>query len=749
MVRRETNSPTIAIVVIVLGSVCVLSYRLRRHRQSATVPAAIVIGLTVTSVVLGFCSFWSCDDDRRHTPFFATLVATASLVKGGVDDRTCPEVPPAALDVARLAILAAIFVSVAGVATALFRSQSDRLRVGFARSITAVVGVDEGAQSMVAAIAATLGRRDTLALVTGRPDRPCVEECRNYGARVIALDFNRPGALKSLRWWKRLERLYLLSPDPATNVMRLEDISQRLSMVTTKRRLPLIVRFDDPWQAEAFRAQRYGQQGRDYTQWAADAVGVYEVTASRLLDATAESRAISRLVVCGTSPLTLALCAELARRQAERDFHSTAGEAELPAMTLVAENAEEYRQDHQLHVQRRGLTVGRPPIDVVGEAPSVPVLASLLEAGEIGSSATAVIFVDIGGNRGPAVDSTTGTRLASRFPSMPIYTWDPGARTSDDRPPVVGQLRTYRLAMDQPRGHAHDNWERAAMLTHERYASGTERDTPATLPWAQLDDFWKESNRRQLRNALWMVEEKAGHTWNTWGSPPDELSPSSLDGLEGRQRLRLLGFTPRAAREMAKSEFDDWFRYYDKAKWRYGPVRDDANKVHDKLVSWAATEADPELEKAAYRSLAATLLQLRELGYRSRPAGSETNEAWNPYRRIGVVTAERRSAPWTWTSRSGDTLRAEAGDWEVRDGDGDSWSVRDDIFRSTYGHVVDDRWERLGFVVARRATTGEVVETLEGPVTATDGAWVVQGEEGELWPVPDDEFMRRYGSVPG
>jgi hypothetical protein len=195
---------------------------------------------------------------------------------------------------------------------------------------------------------------------------------------------------------------------------------------------------------------------------------------------------------------------------------------------------------------------------------------------------------------------------------------------------------------------------------------------------------------------------------------------------------------------MAQEEFEDWSRYYRKAGWHYGAVRNDEHRTHNKLVSWAATEQDPELRAAAYRSLAATVLQLRELGYRSRPVAAPSDERWAPYRRIGSVSAHQRSTAWTWISHSGETMRAEAGDWEVKDGDADSWSVRDDIFRSTYEHFDGDQWRRRGMVVARRARGGEIVDTLEGPVIAADGDWVVQGEAGEQWPVPGEEFARRY-----
>ncbi|MGH3675945.1 MAG: hypothetical protein ACRDU5_09465 [Mycobacterium sp.] len=89
-------------------------------------------------------------------------------------------------------------------------------------------------------------------------------------------------------------------------------------------------------------------------------------------------------------------------------------------------------------------------------------------------------------------------------------------------------------------------------------------------------------------------------------------------------------------------------------------------------------------------------------------------------------------------------MHADAGDWEVRDSDGDSWSVRDDKFRSTYQQVNGNRYERTGFVRATPARKGEIVDTLEGPVTTAPGDWVVKGSGGERWPVPGEEFAQRY-----
>jgi hypothetical protein len=119
---------------------------------------------------------------------------------------------------------------------------------------------------------------------------------------------------------------------------------------------------------------------------------------------------------------------------------------------------------------------------------------------------------------------------------------------------------------------------------------------------------------------------------------------------------------------------------------------------------------------------------------------------WQPFTRIGTVTAEQRSTTWTWTSRSGQTMQADAGDWHVQE-DGQTWSVRDDIFRTSYAHVCGDQWRRRGHVFARPAQPGETIQTLEGPTTASDGDWVVRGTDGGEWPVPACEFAERYAEL--
>lgn len=709
-----------------------VSYRVRRNRSSATVPVVIIVGLIAAGSILAFLSYATCTVNPAR--FFTAFEWTTSVMTGGVDVKQlegggpCPAGPPASLRIARLAVFAGLSLGIVGVATAALRLQSDRIRAWLSRSVTVVVGADGDAVSMVTAIAREAGL-GTLVLMTTTPDDGVAQEARAKGARVLRVDFDDPNTLGSKRFWRKLNRLYLLAPDPSTNLTRLQAIGDRLD-ADEMRRIPLIVRIDDPWLAMAWRAEQFGGSN---TQWAGDAVGKYEVTARRLLDRITSVGSVRRILVCGSSQLVLALCADMSRRRLERDYHALEGQPELPKLVLIDIGAGEHLADHEFQERTAGFGTSRVSIDVVEDIPGVAVLGDLV--GEDQQSA-AVIFVDA--VSGPA----TATRLAARLPKLDVFAWDGQATVAADAVSIVGRLRSFRLGIDLPDGQAHDNWERAAMLIHERYAAARRQegiDTPATVPWNQLDRFYRDSNRRQVRNALWMVEHLAGHTWNTWGSEYDGLTSDQLRGLAPEEQLQRLGFDPEAVKAMAQAEFESWSRHYRDAGWKQGPTTDHEGRRHQKLVdTWKLTAADDDLRTRAYDSLATALIQLRELGYRSQPR-------WLPYRRVGEVVAHRRWRPWTWRTSSGETMRAKAGDWDVGDpATGSTWSVRNDIFRTSYQRSGGRRWHAYGVVLARAAKPGEVIETLEGRETAGDGDFVVMGDKGEQWIVTAAKFAKRY-----
>ena len=457
------------------------------------------------------------------------------------------------------------------------------------------------------------------------------------------------------------------------------------------------------------------------------------------------------VIVCGTSPLTLALCANLVRQRLDRNYYCPPGSPPPPALTIVAGNAEEYRLDHEFHQQQLGLPPTADWLDAVSAEPSMPALTPLITTAGDGENYSAAVIIVTNPDL-PTTDATLGTRLAARFPTLPVFVWDPKVpENSDvDAPPVVGALRTFRLAMDTTVDRPLDAFERAARLIHERYAAQARengRHDDATKPWDELNDLYKHQNRRQVRNAFKIVEEKGGHSWNTFSAlpdPPAAVEDTDTDDVErALQRLRAIGFDRDAAMAMARAEHQDWLNCLIDEGWKRSDPdekRDDVKKTRPDLVEWDNVEKDRKELANALNSLAETLYTLRQLGYRSRPV-------WQHFHRIGEVTAVRRDRAWTWTTESGNAMHAAAGDWEVSDGDRPSWSVRDDIFRSTYEHIDGNRWRRTGFVRARPARDGETIQSLEGRTVAPLQGWVVKGTHGEEWVVPADVFARHYEPV--
>lgn len=724
---------TITIAAVMVGLACAVAWRAGGDRSVGR-PIGVTVALTAVSALLGFSSYAWCHDEA-HPGFFTGLVWAGGVVRGGLDDRhvaghLCPAHAPVALDIARVSALAALFVGVSGIAVALLESRLDRFRLRFDSSVTAIVGADDDADSTVSAIARTLEKNSTLAVITTPADAGRRGELRHSGARIIALDFSQPDALRSLPIWHKVTRLYLLSAEPSTNLHRLDSINHCLPAGHIRR--PLTVRIDDPWQAEAWRARQLG--GSD-SRWAGDAIGRYEATAHRLINRIVEQRQAGRIIVCGTTPLTLAVCADLSRRRLERSFFSEPGEPPLPTVTLVGEDAEEYRQNQEIRLALQGLTSARDWIDAAPQRPSPSSIATLVAKARAGRpDGVAVIIAD---NRG---NPMLATMLATRLPDVPIYAHAQDGPETLDVPPIVGRLQAYRLTMDLLPGGSHDVWERAAKLIHNRYVAQLGGTSLAARPWAQLDEFYRGSNRRQVRNTLWMVEQIAGRVWDSATASPESPPTKLGDEAAPLDRLAVLGIDRTAALAMAEAEHRDWCRYYRAAGWHYAAVRDDDRKAHDGLVSWQNIQSDPVALNRALTSLASTLSALHELGYRSRPA-------WQQFRRTGTVVAHRHTAPWSWTSASGQTMHADAGDWEVSGEGGDTWSVRDDIFRLTYQPVDGEHWRRDGVVQARPAHTGEVIDTLEGPLTAQAGDWVVRGPAGEQWPVRPEAFGRQYERV--
>jgi hypothetical protein len=214
---------------------------------------------------------------------------------------------------------------------------------------------------------------------------------------------------------------------------------------------------------------------------------------------------------------------------------------------------------------------------------------------------------------------TIATRLAARLPRLRVYSVSTVSSALADFS-IVGHLYSFPINMELAESAPQDVWERAAELVHEHFSAEGDRTKPAARPWPELSPFYRQSNRRQIHNALWMVETIAKHTWNSLESESSEPLPQTFDDMEPLEQLEVLGFDPDTVDRMIQHEHEDWCRFYKESGWKYVPVRDDAKRHHPGLRPWSELADDQsDFVGRARLSLVSVLLCLRSLGYRSVP----------------------------------------------------------------------------------------------------------------------------------
>ena len=354
------------------------------------------------------------------------------------------------------------------------------------------------------------------------------------------------------------------------------------------------------------------------------------------------------------------------------------------------------------------------------------------------------------------------TYLAALHPTWTIFDWSPATRGVADEP-IMERLYPFGLTTEAPSSLPVDSWERAARVVHEQYRVDMQRngtldpDEPAHRPWEQLDPFRKETNIRQVTTALAAAE----HLGRSWGPVVEGVS---ADGLVTSAQV-----SETELEQMTRMEHESWMKHLTDNGWRFGEKRDNARRLHPSLRVFDALTAD-DREKTR-QGVTNALRILESLGYRStvlrQQRGSSVDHdrhgqdqhsndqhgndqhGWIDAVRSGDVRAARSGADWTWTNESGGAMEGAAGDWQVTDDHGMSWSVEPEIFARTYVHLGGDRWRRTGTVKARPAVEGELIDSLEGQQTAHAGDWVIKGAKGEQWVTSGDHFAANYEGASG
>lgn len=135
--------------------------------------------------------------------------------------------------------------------------------------------------------------------------------------------------------------------------------------------------------------------------------------------------------------------------------------------------------------------------------------------------------------------------------------------------------------------------ETLARAIHEDYVrkqaeeGHTPADNPSMVPWDELPEHLKESNRRQ-----------AGDIGNELGAIGGSVAPLSDGGQDS------FAFGSVEVELLARMEHDRWWRERESGGWRFAPVKDVERKESPYLVPWEELPEDVrELDRNAVRAI--------------------------------------------------------------------------------------------------------------------------------------------------
>ncbi|MFT3716221.1 MAG: hypothetical protein QM774_09820 [Gordonia sp. (in: high G+C Gram-positive bacteria)] len=789
---RWFGEPGTLWAALVLAGLFLLTLFLRwlpHQRWPSASTTLALASMTVGAAVLGFTSYLRCHSGPAGNGALRAVYETLLLFVGGLDDgigARCVDRYPVALDVARIVGVLVLLLAAVAAGIKLFRSQIDRASVRFGGPLTIVVGVDDDVVALVRDIAQSKIPGTQLLVITSNADRDCVRATREAKARIIELNLDEAANLARLRVWHRARRVYLLSADPQSNFTRFNEIDEAVGnrgrgLGRAHIRVPLTVRVDDPWHAESWRRQLMSGKRR---RWAPEAVGRYEATATRLAYQLM-SRPVTpkRVYVEASAPLTYSLLLEFSqiareRRLTEQVYDGIVADRggadglrrpdlpAIPEVTVLGPAAAGLQRDYEAQQERTGAGDSDLVVNWSPDSAGIERLDGILLADSLAPEAdprhddpvredqTAVIL-----ERDTPEGLTDGTRLAARFPRLPLYV---GGDTvgSLSSGPVVGELINFPIALDADKGVPQDVWERAAILKHRLYCIDQDPAKPSAAAWDDLDEFYKGSNRREILNVLWTVEEYADCTWASLEDPPlgvpDLGEVAESETVQGcKDKAALLGIEGDDFDDVIHYEHQDWVDYHYREGWRHGDAggsgverkkREFATRTSADLIDWDEYTQNPDNLAYPARSLLRALQVLAVLGFRPMPQ-------WHDYpRQPTLVTATQLTEPFTWRDDHRDEKVGRPGDWLILEGD-TTRTVVDEFFHQHYEPVdgQPDTYRRIGSGQGRRAVPGEHVHSLEGdgrtPDVAEQGDHVFRSARGDKWRVGESAFGDLYVDV--
>jgi Trk K+ transport system NAD-binding subunit len=699
---RPGSSQTVLTLVGLWIVALFLYWRPRRSLPQAVGLAAIVT-MVVIGGVLGATSLIPCRGGQSYAAVAAWVLGLFVGNSPSVyPSKVCPGQPPLALQAGQAICLAAILTG-ALAAAVLWRQPLDRLRASFVRGEIVFTGLDSMTIPLLRRLA-EIGRPGSVVVIEPDSAHPLLVEARAAGAHVLIGDPASERVLEPVLVSARgltMSHLYALRADVDYNeaVLAAARRALRYYRPDPERQPHLIARIDDPWQSDFWRARHC-----DASSWAIeDALSAAETTARALVNQVFGTGA-QRLLLCGDSTLALAILLELARRSWERQGmieaaalgRAVSPDAHVPdeaeqhelapfpvqRVVLVDQRAEDLRREY-LAISPHSAGGQRLQVTAWPLPWKDRLLAMLESHGGLGDEGaeTAVVIANVPDDDG----MREAGRVARLLPGVAVFvlTADGSGATGLN----LDQLHRFQRSFLVNDMLPEDTWTRIARYWHECYrlAHPPRPGDPRTVtarPWTELDEFSRQDNILQVRS-LMAAAVARGRRW----VPRRSVTPGSFIELSERD-----------LDEIARDEHTRWYQRRRAAGWTAGDEHDgdsgstpaDSNaRVNARVVPWDALPAGARASDIDF--LRSQFAQLEELGFMPIvPEGGPPGAG--EFERIGVTRAERRT----------------------------------------------------GAVVAWQASEKLVLRTLDGRAVAQPGDWIVEGRDGQRWPVPDELFRGSY-----
>ena len=521
---------------------------------------------------------------------------------------------------------------------------------------------------------------------------------------------------------------------------------------------------------------------------AIDAVSAVEVTAAeqvgrilREVESRSGATAGVTLVVCGDTPLTRAVLAEVDRRAREQEYlRAGPGDTPYGLENWDAQPERQAQDDADLITRpfsiRRVVLVDELASSIRRQRSKEAFgAADNLEYQAVEKSWPAAIEDTVAAlaSDGPLAVLITATpnersrQVAARLASQKVPVWVRTDGRAGSGRPGNESLHEYRLSLLFAGWLPETTWTRIARLKHERYRRRhfpSPPEVPAAeplketrLPWwhgggddHRLPRGVRDDNVAQVRRLMDALV-KDGYAWQLLGPREEAMGFVGCfydAGEKEHERWVEANCTSTSASDSCAPwpELDDHGR------------RHDATDVNATLHALAVHGFHPIAPSGAVLAACQGLV----LPTGDVPACAMCDQDWMEsgyayrFRRTGEVTADQLADDREWTTGTGDVLHGRAGDWLVTGPDGRERTVGQEAFAASYEPVdcesgltrASRRYRRTGLVRARQATEGQVVQTLEGPATAHAGDWLVTRLDDEQRPVPDDTWPRARRGVP-